>query len=50
MIAVRIPKEIRAYKEKLVAGLTARQLIASIIAVGICIPLYIFGKKYMWGF
>lgn len=45
MIAVRIPKEIRAYKEKLVMGLTLRQMIATILALGICIPLYIFGKE-----
>ena len=32
MFAVRIPNEIRAYKEKLAFGLTLRQLIASILA------------------
>lgn len=47
MITVRIPKEIRAYKEKLVFGLTARQLIATGIAVVICVPLYIYGRAYI---
>lgn len=47
MIAVRIPKEIKAYKEKLVAGLTLRQLIASILAMAICVPLYIHGTKFL---
>ena len=44
MIAVRIPEEIRKYKEKLVFGLTARQLVCTIIAGGICIPLYWKGR------
>lgn len=35
MIAVRIPKEIREYREKLIFGLGARQLIALILMVGI---------------
>ena len=45
MIAVRIPKEIKEYKEKLVFGLNVRQLISVVIALTICIPLYIFGRK-----
>lgn len=47
MITVRIPKEIREYKEKLVFGLTVRQLIATVLAIGICVPTYIFGRKYI---
>ena len=47
MITVRIPKEIRAYKEKLVMGLTARQMIAVAVGLVICIPLYWFGRKYI---
>lgn len=47
MITVRIPNEIRAYKEKLVAGLNARQLISTILALAICVPLYFYGKKYL---
>ena len=45
MIAVRIPEEIRKYKEKLAFGLTARQLISVIITMIICVPLYWFGRK-----
>ena len=40
MIAVRIPEEIRKYKEKLAFGLTARQLICTIISGAVCVPLY----------
>jgi hypothetical protein len=42
-----IPKEIREYKEKLIAGLNARQLISTIVAIGICVPLYIHGRRYL---
>lgn len=45
MIAVRIPEEIRKYKEKIVFGLTARQLISTLITLFICIPLYWFGRN-----
>lgn len=44
MIEIRIPKEIRTYKEKLFFGLTLRQLICTAIAVIVNVPLYWFGK------
>lgn len=44
---IKIPKEIRDYKEKLILGLTARQLIASALAIGVCVPLYLFGVKFL---
>lgn len=47
MITVRIPKEIRQYKEKLAFGLTARQMIATIVAVVVCVPTYLYGRKIM---
>lgn len=47
MIAVRIPEEIRKYKEKIAFGLTARQIISVILAGLICVPLYWFGKPYI---
>lgn len=47
MIAVRIPEEIRKYKEKIMFGLNARQLICTILALAICVPLYFFGRKYI---
>jgi hypothetical protein len=42
MIEIRIPKEIRSYKEKLFFGLTLRQTICTVLALGINIPLYIY--------
>lgn len=47
MFAVRIPNEIRAYKEKIALGLTLRQLISSVIAIAICVPLYIKGRSFI---
>ena len=47
MIAVRIPEEIRKYKEKIAFGLTARQLVCTLVALFICVPLYWFGRKYI---
>ena len=44
MIAVRIPEEIRKYKEKIAFGLTMRQIICTFITLAICVPLYLFGK------
>lgn len=44
MIAVRIPEEIRKYKEKIAFGLTARQLVCTAAALIICVPLYWFGR------
>ena len=45
MIAVRIPEEIKKYKEKIMFGLTARQLIATVLTLFVCVPLYWFGKE-----
>lgn len=42
MIEVRIPKEIRTYKEKFFFGLNVRQSICTVLALAINIPLYIF--------
>ena len=47
MIEVRIPKEIREYKEKLFFGLNLRQTITTGLAIALCVPLYIFGQKYI---
>ena len=46
-IVVRIPKEIKEYKEKLILGLNVRQLASSIVALGVVVPFYIFGRKYV---
>ncbi|MDD4666032.1 MAG: PrgI family protein [Clostridia bacterium] len=42
MIEVKIPKEIRTYKEKLFFGLNLRQTICAALAIVINVPLYIF--------
>lgn len=47
MIEVRIPKEIRDFKEKLFFGLTLRQSICTVIALAICVPLYFWGQGRM---
>jgi hypothetical protein len=47
MIEVRIPKEIRDYKEKLFFGLNVRQSICIVLSIVICVPLYFFGKNYI---
>lgn len=47
MIAVRIPEEIRKYKEKIAFGLTARQLVCTLVALFVCVPLYWYGRNYI---
>lgn len=47
MIERPIPKEIKEFKEKIVFGLTLRQLIATILTFMICVPTYIFGRPYL---
>lgn len=47
MISVDIPKDIREYKEKLVFGLTVRQLLSVVVTLVVCVPLYIWGRKFL---
>ena len=47
MIEIRIPKEIKNYREKLLFGLTLRQCICAGVALLICVPLYIFGNRFL---
>lgn len=47
MIEIRIPKEIKNYREKLFFGLTLRQCVCAGVALLICVPLYIFGNKFL---
>ena len=47
MIEIKIPKEIRDYKEKFLFGLTIRQFVFLAAALAICVPLYVFGKDYL---
>lgn len=46
MIEVRMPKEIKDFKERFF-GLTLRQLVCTGGAIIIAIPLYFYGKKYI---
>lgn len=46
MIEREIPKEIMDFDEKLALGLTLRQLVSTVVCGGVCVPLYIFGRKY----
>ena len=43
MITVRLPAEIRAYKSKLVFGLSVRQILSLVAALVVCIPVGVFG-------
>lgn len=47
MIEIKIQKEITDYKEKFLFGLTVRQLVSAVVALAICVPLFIFGKDYL---
>lgn len=47
MIVVRVPDEIRKYKEKIMFGLNARQIISVSLAFAICVPLYFFGRDFI---
>ncbi|WP_455938155.1 PrgI family protein [Gemella morbillorum] len=47
MIDIRVPNEIRNYKEKIYAGLNLRQLICLIVAIVINVPIYWYGRKLL---
>ena len=49
MLSVKLPAEIRAYKSKLYFGLSVRQILSLIAAVVICVPVGVFGHKYISG-
>lgn len=46
-IEVRVPKEITEYKEKIIFGLSIRQLICFIIALLVGISTYFIANKYL---
>lgn len=46
-IEIKIPKEIRDYKETFLFGITVKKFISLVLALLICVPLYIFGKNFM---
>ncbi len=47
MIEIKIPKEIRHYKEKLVFGLTVRQALCTFVMLLINVPTYIYGRQFL---
>lgn len=47
MIEVKIPSDIQAYKSKLIAGLSTRQVIAIIGAIVVGVPVGVFGRAYI---
>lgn len=47
MIEIKIPKEVRSFKETIFIGLTLRQIICLGIALSINVPMYIFLKPYI---
>ena len=47
MIEIRVPKEIKNYREKFFFGLTVRQCVCAAAALLIGVPLYIFGGKFL---
>ncbi|HPY84617.1 MAG TPA: PrgI family protein [Ruminococcus flavefaciens] len=47
MIEIKIPADIHAYKSKLIFGFTTRQVISLGAALGIGVPLGVFGKKFI---
>lgn len=46
-IEIKIPKEIKEYKETFLFGLTVKKFVSLAAALLICVPLYIFGKNFM---
>ncbi len=46
-IEIKIPKEIKEYKETFLFGLTVKKFISLALTLLICVPLYIFGKNFM---
>ncbi len=47
MVEVKIPSEIRAYKSKLILGLSTRQFISIAAAISLEIPIGVIGRHYL---
>lgn len=45
MIEIKIPKDIRAYKEKIFLDMNLRQVISAVGTVAVGIPTYWYGKE-----
>ena len=46
-IEVKIPKEVRAYKETIFFGLSSRQFICSLIAIGIAAGVFLVLDRFV---
>lgn len=46
MLNIRLPAEIRAYKSKLIAGFSVRQILSLVAAMVICVPVGVFGHGH----
>lgn len=44
---VKIPKEVRAYKETIFFGLSSRQFICSLIAIGIAAGVFLVLDRFV---
>lgn len=44
---IRMPKEIRKYKEKFYFNLNLRQTVCCILAIIINVPIYWYGRRYI---
>lgn len=42
MIEIKVPKEVRAYKEKIIGPFTWRQIVSGLITFPIIIPLFMY--------
>lgn len=49
MLNIRLPAEIRAYKSKLFAGLSVRQILSLVAALLICVPVGVLGHGHISG-
>ena len=47
LIEIKIPKEIREYRESIFFGLTTRQFICSLLALGVAVGVYFLLQPYV---
>lgn len=47
MLNIKLPAEIRAYKSKLIWGLSVRQVLSLVAALVICIPVGVLGHGHI---
>ena len=47
LIEIKIPKEIREYRESIFFGLTTRQFICSLLALGVAVGVYVLLQPYV---